>query len=155
MENTNNKKENFRQPNFENFNQTTEEDVGIIEFVNKSDEAFECILKHRYSDFLVNEISEDGNVIWLKVKSEQINTIDQSKPHNEEQQKIQEQTDELNTDKANSNVSNQSNNKNKNKDVLSPELVEDIVKKQFVGQRIIDEEDGAKLKELIVKYIDR
>ncbi len=61
-----NLKENYKQINFENFNQTTEEDVGIIEFVNKEDEGFECILKHRYSDFIVNEISENGKVVWLK-----------------------------------------------------------------------------------------
>ena len=124
--------------------------MGIVEFVNKSDETFECVFKHRYSDFLVNEISENVNVIWLKIKSEQINSIEQSNTLNNEQQKIQEQLEELNNEKANTNASNQSNN-----NVLSPESVEDIVKRQFVGQLIIDDEDSAELKELIIKYIDR
>ena len=158
MEN-NNKKENFKKYNFENFNQTTEEDVGIIEFVNKKDEEFECVLKHRYSDFLVNEISENGDVIWLKIKSEAKNTMEQSNDQNEETLKIEDQTP---TEKSiagkvdkisNQNYKEQSNNKNKL--VLSPEMVENIIKNYFVGKQIMDEEDGQRLKELIVKYIER
>lgn len=157
MENINIKKENFRQFNFENFNQTTEEDVGIVEFVNKVDEAFECVLKHRYSDFLVNEISENGNVTWLKIKSEPETSNEQSKGEIEEQPKPQEQTDQLINEKANGDTKNQTddNKKNKDKNVLSPELVQDIIKKHFVEQQIIDEEDGVILKDLILKYIDR
>ena len=66
----NNKTDNFRKFNIENFNQTTEQDVGIAEFVNKDDEGFEGILKHRYSDFIVNEISENGNIVWLKLNEQ-------------------------------------------------------------------------------------
>ena len=50
----------------EKFNNLTEENVGIVEYINKEAEGFEGILKHRYSDFIVNEISENGQVVWLK-----------------------------------------------------------------------------------------
>ena len=28
--------------------------------------AMSCAIKHRYSDFIVNEIDEKGQVVWLK-----------------------------------------------------------------------------------------
>lgn len=153
MEN-NNKKDNFRQFNAENFNQTTEEDVGIIEFINKEHEAFECVLKHRYSDFLVNEISDNGNVVWLKMKSEAGITTEQPKNQVGNEPKIEDKirVEKLNTEKAN-NVTVQNNNINKL--VLNSEMVKDIIRTSFVGQQIIDEEDGQKLKDLVIKYIER
>lgn len=42
-----------------------EEEAGILEFFN-TNKGFKCILKHRYSDFLVNEIDIDGNVVWAE-----------------------------------------------------------------------------------------
>ena len=48
----------------------SEEDVGITEFLNKSNPGFFGVLKHRYSDFLVNEIEPSGNVVWLKTSNE-------------------------------------------------------------------------------------
>jgi len=50
-----------------------EEDVGIEEFMMAADKNIEirCTVKHRYSDFIVNEIDEDGKVIWFE--SEQSN----------------------------------------------------------------------------------
>jgi hypothetical protein len=56
---------------------TREETVGITEFINKDFEGFDCILKYkyvfetnytniRYSDFVVNEIGMDGEVVLLK-----------------------------------------------------------------------------------------
>lgn len=41
-----------------------EDDVGITEFVS-SHEGFDGIIKYRYSDFLVNEISTDGKIVRL------------------------------------------------------------------------------------------
>ncbi|AOA64167.1 Pseudouridine synthase [Komagataella phaffii CBS 7435] len=43
-----------------------EPDVGITEYITKDDTGFTGILKHRYTDFLVNEIDTDGNVIYLE-----------------------------------------------------------------------------------------
>ena len=48
----------------------TETDVGISTYLNKNESeiplsGFSCILKHRYSDFNVNEISLDGKVTYL------------------------------------------------------------------------------------------
>ena len=48
------------------FNKTKEEDVGITEFMSPENPGFKCVLKHRYSDFLVNEIGLDGKVVWIK-----------------------------------------------------------------------------------------
>ena len=155
----NNKKENFRQFTYENFNQTTEEDVGIIEFINKADEAFECVLKHRYSDFLVNEISENGKVIWLKINSQDEKTTEKTNDHVQEYTKNENQikNDDSQIQENTNHLSKEINNKNNNKKkiVLKPELVEDIIKKYFVGQQIMDEEDGTKFRDLITKYNDR
>jgi len=45
-----------------------EEDVGIEEFIMAADQNMQikCTVKHRYSDFIVNEIDEKGKVIWFK-----------------------------------------------------------------------------------------
>ena len=48
----------------------TEPDVGISTYLNKHEaeipqSGFNCILKHRYSDFNVNEISLNGEVVYL------------------------------------------------------------------------------------------
>jgi tRNA pseudouridine13 synthase len=51
----------------QNFNKLREEDVGISEYLNSRSLGFNCVLKHRYSDFLVNEIDMDGNVVWMKI----------------------------------------------------------------------------------------
>ena len=48
------------------FNKTKEEDVGITEYMSPENPGFKCVLKHRYSDFLVNEIGLDGKVVWIK-----------------------------------------------------------------------------------------
>jgi tRNA pseudouridine13 synthase len=62
------------------FNNLSEEEVGISEYVNTAIQGFKCILKHRYSDFLVNEIDEGGNVVWLKKSEEElISKIEESK----------------------------------------------------------------------------
>ena len=54
------------QINLDKFNKTKEEDVGITEFMSPENPGFKCVLKHRYSDFLVNEIGLDGKVVWIK-----------------------------------------------------------------------------------------
>ena len=56
--------------NLEKFNQTKEEDVGITEYMSPENPGFKCVLKHRYSDFLVNEIGLDGKVVWIKEMDE-------------------------------------------------------------------------------------
>ena len=43
-----------------------EEDVGITEYVAAGVKGFEAIIKHRFSDFNVNEIDREGNVTKLK-----------------------------------------------------------------------------------------
>ncbi|KAF3164884.1 hypothetical protein TWF225_005638 [Orbilia oligospora] len=44
----------------------TEESVGISEFLCPDAVGFQGLLKQRYTDFLVNEIDKDGNVLRLK-----------------------------------------------------------------------------------------
>ncbi|KAJ2351760.1 multisubstrate pseudouridine synthase 7, partial [Coemansia sp. RSA 2618] len=42
-----------------------ETDVGITEFITPGWSGFDAIIKHRYSDFFVNEIDEQGRVVHL------------------------------------------------------------------------------------------
>ncbi|TAQ88272.1 hypothetical protein B7494_g3369 [Chlorociboria aeruginascens] len=42
-----------------------EEEVGILHYVNSKNPGFTGVLKHRYTDFLVNEIVPDGTVVHL------------------------------------------------------------------------------------------
>jgi hypothetical protein len=44
---------------------TSETDVGITEFREPDLVGFDAILKHRFSDFNVNEIDLDGNIVRL------------------------------------------------------------------------------------------
>ncbi|KAF3929514.1 hypothetical protein ABW19_dt0202590 [Dactylella cylindrospora] len=44
----------------------SEESVGITEFLSPDSVGFQGLLKQRYTDFLVNEIDRDGNVLRLK-----------------------------------------------------------------------------------------
>ena len=44
---------------------TSESDVGITEFREPNLVGFDAILKHRFSDFNVNEIDLDGNIVRL------------------------------------------------------------------------------------------
>jgi len=57
---------NRNEIDLQSFNNLREEDVGISEYIYKSNLGFKCVLKHRYSDFLVNEIDMEGNVVWMK-----------------------------------------------------------------------------------------
>jgi len=42
-----------------------ESSVGITEFMSEDNVEIKCTVKHRYSDFIVNEIDEQGNVVWF------------------------------------------------------------------------------------------
>ena len=46
-----------------------EKDVGIEEFASAEGDGFEAIIKHRFSDFSVNEIDKSGNVVRLTSNS--------------------------------------------------------------------------------------
>ena len=61
--------------NLEKFKNIKEEEVGITEFMCPENPGFKCVLKHRYSDFIVNEISMDGKVVWIKESQEDISSI--------------------------------------------------------------------------------
>ena len=63
---TDQKKPKEKTINLEKFNNTREEEVGITEFMCPDNPGFKCVLKHRYSDFIVNEIGVDGKVVWIK-----------------------------------------------------------------------------------------
>ena len=52
-----------------------EADVGIKLFLadleTKADPlVIKCTFKHRYSDFIVNEIDENGDVVWFKAETD-------------------------------------------------------------------------------------
>ena len=74
----------------EKFNTITEEDVGITEYINNTNKGFKCVLKHRYSDFIVNEIDENGNVVWIKEENKAIEDI-VSNTNNEQKEELTEE----------------------------------------------------------------
>ena len=82
---------NKNDKDFQYFNKLKEEDVGISEYINKNSIGFTCVLKHRYTDFLVNEIDMQGKVVW--VKSPQIEEKPKEKTNNELSSK--EEVDQL------------------------------------------------------------
>ena len=69
------------------FNKTKEEDVGITEYMSPENPGFKCVLKHRYSDFLVNEIGLDGKVVWIK----ESDSLPQEKKEEEKKEELTEE----------------------------------------------------------------
>ena len=53
-----------------------ESDVGIALFLGDFDDhkqkhvQLKCTFKHRYSDFIVNEIDEKGEVVWFRPETD-------------------------------------------------------------------------------------
>ena len=43
-----------------------EKDAGIEEYLSAEGLEIKCAIKHRYSDFIVNEIDMNGDVVWFK-----------------------------------------------------------------------------------------
>ena len=112
--------------NLEKFNNTKEEEVGITEFMCPENPGFKCVLKHRYSDFIVNEIDVNGNVVWLKESNEDINdsNIISSEKKEGEHGKIEQ---------------------------LNEEKADEIIKKIFSS--FLNEKEREDLNKLIVNYI--
>lgn len=44
----------------------TERNAGIEEYLSKESLSISCSIKHRYSDFIVNEINQAGEVVWFR-----------------------------------------------------------------------------------------
>ena len=42
-----------------------EKEAGIEEYLCKDNVTIRCVIKHRFSDFVVNEIDENGVVVWF------------------------------------------------------------------------------------------
>ncbi|KAJ2082702.1 multisubstrate pseudouridine synthase 7 [Coemansia sp. RSA 988] len=64
-----------------------ESDVGITQFVTGGWEGFDAIIKHRYSDFFVNEIDPQGNVVHL---TSYLEADDPEPPQTVEEKEIEE-----------------------------------------------------------------
>ncbi len=88
--------------NLDKFNNTKEEEVGITEFMCPENPGFKCVLKHRYSDFIVNEIGVDGKVVWIK---ESENDLNNQLVENKEGEKKEELTEEKAEEIINNNFS--------------------------------------------------
>ena len=65
-----------------NFTNLSENDFGITEYLNTK-KGFSCVLKHRYSDFIVNEIDINGKIVWLKDSNNNNNIITNNNNNNE------------------------------------------------------------------------
>ncbi|KAK0312982.1 multisubstrate pseudouridine synthase 7 [Friedmanniomyces endolithicus] len=70
--------------------------VGVTVFVAPKVPGFECVFKHRYTDFLVHEILPNGHVLHLTDKSEARKPAKQTKPVPEpsNEHKIEDPSDE-------------------------------------------------------------
>jgi tRNA pseudouridine13 synthase len=84
---------NRNEIDLQSFNKLREEDVGISEYIYKSNLGFKCVLKHRYSDFLVNEIDMEGNVVWMKTPKTE--GEDKSKIKSQDEPTSKEEVDSL------------------------------------------------------------
>jgi tRNA pseudouridine13 synthase len=126
IEEKNENKKTEKKIDLEKFNNTKEEEVGITEFMCPENPGFKCVLKHRYSDFIVNEIDVNGNVVWLKESNEDINdsNIISSEKKEGEDGKIEQ---------------------------LNEEKAEEIIKKIFSS--FLNEKEREDLNKLIVNYI--
>ena len=124
IEEKNENKKTEKQINLEKFNNTKEEEVGITEFMCPENPGFKCVLKHRYSDFIVNEIDVNGNVVWLKESNENINTNVISSEKKEGEDKNEE---------------------------LNEEKVDEIIKNIF--SEFLNEKEKESLNKLITNYI--
>lgn len=82
--------------------QKKESEVGIEAYINQSSTTFEGILKQRYSDFVVNEILPNGQVVHLrstkapKQKQQNANSDDGPSPHAQMNANKVSQVDESN-----------------------------------------------------------
>ncbi|KAI8929683.1 pseudouridine synthase [Entophlyctis helioformis] len=61
--------ETRRHTDWSNSVAATEADLGILEYISRSTPAFTGIIKHRYSDFLVNEVDLSGEIVHLRETS--------------------------------------------------------------------------------------
>ena len=84
-------KEKEREINLEKFNHIREEEVGITQFMCPENPGFKCILKHRYSDFIVNEIGVDGKVVWIKESPQDIQLVENKEGDKEKKEELTEE----------------------------------------------------------------
>ena len=89
LENKNKEKE--KEIHLEKFNHIKEEDVGITQFMCPENPGFKCILKHRYSDFIVNEIGVDGKVVWIKESPEDIPIVENNEGDKDKKEELTEE----------------------------------------------------------------
>ena len=135
--------------NLEKFSQTKEEDVGITEYMCPENPGFKCVLKHRYSDFLVNEIGLDGKVVWIK-ESDTMAT---------EQKETEKKIEELTEEKAEEIIKNNFNDlmNEKERESFNKLIVNYIYKTFQINESIEityieDKEQRKKLHEKIREY---
>ena len=135
--------------NLEKFSQTKEEDVGITEYMCPENPGFKCVLKHRYSDFLVNEIGLDGKVVWIK----------ESDTMAIEQKETEKKIEELTEEKAEEIIKNNFNDlmNEKERESFNKLIVNYIYKTFQINESIEityieDKEQRKKLHEKIREY---
>jgi len=48
-----------------------EYEAGIQEYLSsKENTTIQCVIKHRFSDFIVNEIDEHGKIVWFSPEND-------------------------------------------------------------------------------------
>ena len=106
----------------------TEKDVGILQFLNESTPKIDCVLKHRFSDFIVNEIDEEGKVVWLK-------------------------DDSLENKGKIGDVIETSEEENKGKFEMTEEKAAEVIAEKFGD--VLEEEERERLEKFVVEYVNK
>lgn len=70
------------------------DDVGIMHFLNENTPILNGVIKHRYSDFVVNEIDPDGVVATISRDTDVIKEIEALEASKEESKKEQEPSEQ-------------------------------------------------------------
>ena len=81
---------------FENY-----EEVGVTCYLNGDKPILTGTVKHRYSDFIVNEIDMDGNIATLPREvdvAQEIKELENSKENKEESKQIEDNKEEVKTE---------------------------------------------------------
>ncbi|VVT46377.1 uncharacterized protein SAPINGB_P001183 [Magnusiomyces paraingens] len=112
----------------------SEIDVGITQFLSPDLKGFKGILKQRYSDFLVNEIDKDGNVVHLTDTG-----FSDKRDRRKERREEQRSTDDQDTKPTKTPFELKPENREKLVSLLGEKTVNDMVDLLTNGSKVVTE----------------
>ena len=133
----------------EKFNTITEEDVGITEYINNTNKGFKCVLKHRYSDFIVNEIDENGNVVWIKEENKAIEDIISTSANEQKEELTEEKADSIINNKIKAIITNETDINNISKFISNYIYKQNLINASIDIEYINDKQQRKLFHELL------